>query len=57
MSIEQLNNINNDNNDNIDDNIVQFLDQDCIDNYQNNDDNSEHINEIRNQIDEEVHEK
>ena len=50
MSKEQLNNINNDNEDEdvIDDSIEQFLDEDGMGNYQDNDNNNEHINGRRN---------
>ena len=50
LPIEQLNNINNDNEDEdvIDDSIEQFLDEDGMGNYQDNDNNNEHINGRRN---------
>ena len=50
LSIEQLNNTNNDNEDEdvINDSIEQCLDEDGMDNYQDNDDNNEHINGRRN---------
>ena len=63
LSIEQLNNINNDNEDEdvIYDSIEQFLDEDDMENYQDNDINNEHINGRRNGrrilIDEEVYDE
>ena len=55
MSIEQLKNIHKDNKDDIDDSIDQFLDEDGMKNYQDNDNNNRHINRRRIQIEEEVY--
>ena len=59
LSIEQLNNIHNDNEDEdiIDDSIDQFLYEDGMENYQDNDNNNEHINGRRIIIDEEVYDE
>ena len=57
LSIEQLNNIHHEIEDDIDDNIEQFLDEDSMDNYQDNDNNDEYINGRRIIIDEEVYDE
>ena len=59
LSIEQLNNIHNDNKDEdvIDNSIDQFLDEDGMENYQDNDNNNEHINGRKILIDEEVYDE
>ena len=57
LSIEQLNNIYNDNEEDIDDSIDQFLYEDGMENYQDNDNNNEHINGRRIIIDEEVYDE
>ena len=57
LSIEQLKNIHHEIEDDIDDNIEQFLDEDSMDNYQDNDNNDEYINGRRIIIDEEVYDE
>ena len=57
LSIKQLNNIHNEIEDVIDNSIDQFLDEDDMDNYQDNDNNNEHITLRRVLIDEEVYDE
>ena len=57
MSIEQLNSINNDNEDDIYDSIDQYLDEECMNNYQDNDNNNKHINGRKILRDEEVYDE
>ena len=57
MSIEKLNNIHNGIEGDIDDSIVQFLDEDGMDNWQENDNNNAHTNGRRILIDGEVYDE
>ena len=57
LTIEQLNIINNDKEDDIYDSIDQYLDEECMHNYQDNDNNNKHINRRKVLRDEEVYDE